>query len=255
MFVGKVGNGLRRVSQETCHINLNLKCSSGETDGRLDMKRQVSTVLAGILGFTPFGAFAHHPMGGAPLETFAHGLLSGIGHPILGFDHLFFVVLVGVAALYTGRRYFAPAAYITAMLAGCLMMSTGIGLPAKEVVIGFSLLMLGSVVLSGRGMTLVPALFVFAAFGLFHGSAFGDVLAGREAAVGSHVLIGYLIGLGVIQYAISIAAGWMMVTILRATDAKAIEARLAGAVVTGVGLFLTMENMEGLLFDLMGWAS
>ena len=39
------------------------------------------------------------------------------------------------------------------------------------------------------------------------------------------------------------------------TDAKAIEARLAGAVVTGVGLFLTMENMEGLLFDLMGWAS
>ena len=236
-------------------MDFNLKCSSGETDGRLIMKRQFFGALAMISVFTPFSAFAHHPLGGRAMETFADGLLSGIGHPILGFDHLFFVALVGVAALYTGRQYSSPAAYIAAMVIGCLMMSTGIGLPAKEVVIGFSLLMLGSVVLSGRAMRLVPALFIFAAFGLFHGSAFGDTLAGREAEVGSHVLIGYLIGLGVIQYVISIAAGWMMATIFRAADAKAVEARLAGAVVAGIGLFLTMENIEGLLFDLMGWAS
>ena len=51
------------------------------------------------------------------MVTFGDGLLSGIGHPILGFDHLFFVALVGVAALYTGRRFAAPAAYIGAMLA------------------------------------------------------------------------------------------------------------------------------------------
>ena len=96
---------------------------------------------------------------------------------------------------------------------------------------------------------------MFEAFGLFHGSAFGDTLAGQESAVGTHVLIGYLIGLGVIQYAISIAAGKMMATIFRATDAKAVEARLAGALVAGIGLFLTMENIEGLLFSLMGWTS
>ena len=236
-------------------MDFNLKCSSGETDGSLIMKRQFLAVLAAISAFNPFSAFAHHPLGGGAMETFAHGLLSGVGHPILGFDHLFFVALVGVAALYTGRQYSSPAAYIAAMLIGCLMMTLGIGLPAKELVIGFSLLTLGSVVLTGRAMRFAPAVSIFFAFGLFHGSAFGDTLAGQEAGVGSHVLIGYLIGLGVIQYAISIAAGWMIVKILCATDSKAVEARLAGAVVAGVGLFLTMENIEGLLFDLLGWVT
>ena len=219
------------------------------------MKRQFFAALTVISAFTPFNAFAHHPLAGQAMDTFAHGFLSGFGHPILGFDHLFFVALVGVAALFTGRQYSSPAAYIAAMVIGCLMMSAGVGLPAKEFAIGFSLLMLGSVVLSGRAVKLAPALFIFAAFGLFHGSAFGDTLAGQESAVGTHVLIGYLIGLGVIQYAISIAAGKMMATIFRATDAKAVEARLAGALVAGIGLFLTMDNIEGLLFSLMGWTS
>ncbi len=219
------------------------------------MKRQILAVVAGIAGFAPMGAFAHHPMSGLPMETFTHGLLSGVGHPILGFDHLFFVILVGIAALYTGRRYFAPAAYILAMLLGCLMMSTGVGLPAKEIVIGLSLLAVGMIVLSGRSMSGGVAICIFSLFGLFHGSAYGDTLAGQEAAVGWHVLIGYLTGLGVIQYVISLAAGAIMLTTFRAVSSAAIEARLAGAVVAGIGLFLTMENIEGIVFDLMGWAT
>jgi urease accessory protein len=37
-------------------------------------------------------AFAHPPLAGMPLQTFAHGIPSGVGHPLLGFDHLFFVM-------------------------------------------------------------------------------------------------------------------------------------------------------------------
>ena len=66
-------------------MSCNLNCSSGERNGRLNMKRQVLAVVAGVAGFAPMGAFAHHPMSGLPMETFTHGLLSGIGHPILGF--------------------------------------------------------------------------------------------------------------------------------------------------------------------------
>ena len=69
------------------------------------------------------------------------------------------------------------------------------------------------------------------------------------------MLIGYLTGLGVIQYVISLAAGAIMLTTFRAVSSAAIEARLAGALVAGIGLFLTMENIEGLLFSLMGWTS
>ncbi len=202
----------------------------------------------------PTAALAHHPLGGMPMETFAHGILSGAGHPLLGFDHLFFVIIVGIAALYTGREKLAPAAYIAAMMTGCLMMASGTGLPMKETIIGLSLLVVGGVVLSGRALGLVSALALFAAFGLFHGSAFGDVIAQQEATAGTPVLIGYLVGLGVLQYAIALAAGWVAKNIWKATEATAIQARLAGAVVAGVGLYLSLENAEGLVIKALGWS-
>ncbi len=198
---------------------------------------------------------AHHPLGGMPMETFVDGLLSGIGHPILGFDHLFFVALVGVAALFTSQRYRSSAAYIVTMLIGCFAMTIGIELPAKEFVIGLSLLALGIIVATGQGLGMVPAILIFSGFGFFHGSAFGDAIAQQESLVGAQVLSGYLIGLGIIQYAISIFSGWMMFSIFNATKAKCIEARLAGAIVLGIGLFLTMENIEGLTFRLLGLSS
>ena len=212
-----------------------------------------ATALLG--GLLPSAALAHHPLGGMPMETFTHGVLSGIGHPLLGFDHLFFVIIVGIAALFTGRALLAPAAYIAAMLVGCFLMASGIGLPMKELVIGLSLLIVGGIVLSGRALGLAAALVLFAAFGLFHGSAFGDSIAAQEAATGMPVLVGYLIGLGAIQYAIAIGAGWAARTLLKATEAQAVQARLAGAVVAGIGLFLTLENVEGLVLGALGWSS
>lgn len=205
------------------------------------MKR-LFAILATLIA-TP--ALAHHPLGGMPMETFVHGVLSGIGHPILGFDHLFFVVIVGVTAMLTGRKYSAPLAYIVTMLLGCLMMSLGVGLPLKETVIALSLLVVGYIVLSGRGAAFVPAMIAFAAFGLFHGSAFGDSIAAQEGGVGGAVLIGYMIGLGVIQYVIALASGLVMEKVLGAAEASSLNARLAGAAAAGVGLFLMMEASEG----------
>ncbi|MEP4379617.1 MAG: HupE/UreJ family protein [Alphaproteobacteria bacterium] len=210
-------------------------------------------IAAGALLSFSTPALAHHPLGGMPMETFAHGVLSGIGHPILGFDHLFFIALVGIAALYTGHRLVAPATYIAAMLIGTLVMSLGLALPAAEIVIGLSLLVLGGFVLSGRALGIGPAVVLFTLFGLFHGSAFGGSIAAQEAGVSNAVLIGYLIGLGATQYLVALAAGWFVGTALKATEASAVQARIAGAVVAGVGVFLTLENAEGLVFSAMGW--
>ena len=80
-------------------------------------------------------------------------------------------------------------------------------------------------------------------------------IAAQEADVGGGVLIGYLLGLGVVQYAISAASGWIAWNVWKAIEAAAIQARLAGAVVAGVGLFLSMENAEGIVFEVMGWSS
>lgn len=200
-------------------------------------------------------ALAHHPLGGLPMTTFGDGVLSGVGHPLLGFDHLLFVALVGVAAVFTGRALAAPAGYILAMLAGCLLTSFGFALPLQEVVIGLSLLVLGGIVLSGRALSTTSALIVFAAFGLFHGAAFGGSIVQQEAGVGAAVLVGYLIGLSVVQYLIAIAAGWAIARIWQAKSATSMSARIAGALVAGAGVLLTLENAEGAAFAALGWGA
>lgn len=205
------------------------------------------TVLA-----TP--ALAHHPLNGMPMETFAHGVLSGVGHPLLGFDHLFFVLAMGVAATFTTARFTGPAAYIAAMLAGCLAIYAGIALPMVETVIVLSLIALGGIVLSGRSLGTPLLVGVFALFGLFHGAAFGGAITGQEGGVGGAVLFGYLLGLAALQYAMALAAGWA-VRALGATDTAAINARLAGAMVAGVGVFLALEIVEGPLVALISTAA
>ena len=203
----------------------------------------------------PFKVYAHHPLAGTPMETFAHGILSGVGHPLLGFDHLFFVLVMGIAAVFTARRYSTPFAYIAAMLLGCLAMAKGVGLPAKELVIAVSLIVLGAAVFRGKMLGIAPAIVLFAGFGLFHGSAFGDSIAAQEAALGTKVLIGYLMGLGVIQYAVAFGAGWFIKNILHAVEANDIRVRISGGMVAGAGAFLLLENLESMVFSAIGIVS
>lgn len=212
------------------------------------MKRLLG--IAGVM-LTATPALAHHPLGGAEMTSFGQGFLSGLGHPVLGFDHLFFVALMGVAAAFTARALAAPLAYIAAMIAGVLVATFGPALPLAETVIAISLLGLGSVVLSGRALSMPAALALFAGFGLFHGSAFGGAMATAEAGAVAAVLPGYLIGLAAVQYAIALGAG--AVARALATDARGVEPRLAGAMVAGIGLFLTLETAEAGLTGALGW--
>lgn len=200
--------------------------------------------LIAALALTATPALAHHPLGGLPMETFAHGLMSGVGHPVLGFDHLFFVIAVGVLSLFTAHRLLAPAAYVGSMLLGCGLMYAGIALPLTELVIVASLVVAGGMLASGRSFGTVPVLGLFAAFGLFHGSAFGGSIAGQEGGIGGAVLLGYLAGLSAVQYAIALAAGWVAAT-LGARSAASVNARLAGAAIAGVGVLLALEAVEG----------
>ncbi|MGB0855079.1 MAG: HupE/UreJ family protein [Pikeienuella sp.] len=214
------------------------------------MKRALLIASAAAMAATP--ALAHHPLGGMPMETFAHGVLSGIGHPLLGFDHLFFVLAVGVAALFTGRALTAPLAFIAAMLVGVFLVVGGIQLPIVEPVIALSLVVLGGLVARGKALTAPVAMAVFAALGVFHGWAFGGSLAGQEGGASAAVLVGYLLGLAAIQYAIAVGFGMVVAKVWNAKTADAISARLSGAVVAGVGAFLVLEVAEGAAFAALG---
>ena len=209
-------------------------------------------ILAAALALTATPALAHHPLAGAPMETLTHGVLSGVGHPILGFDHLFFIIAVGIAAVFTGRSLTAPLGYVAGMLAGVALILGGVALPAVELVIALSLLIVGAILMTGRGLALPTALVLFGLLGVFHGWAFGVSLAGQEAALGGGVIVGYLIGLAVTQWLIAIAAGYAMRKVWGAVSADAIQSRLAGGLVAGVGAFLVLEAAEGAAFSALG---
>lgn len=202
-----------------------------------------------ILSLLAGPALAHHPLAGMPVTTFVQGLMSGFGHPILGFDHLFFVTSVGIIAIFTRHRILAPLVFIVAMLGGCLVTLLWTTVPATELMIALSLLVLGSMLLSGHRFSLPTVVFAFAGFGLFHGAAFGLSLATQEAAFGIQVLMGYLLGLGVTQFAIAVAAGLVCTMLWKVSHASAIQPRLAGAMVAGAGLYLTLEHFEGPLLQ------
>jgi len=234
-------------SQETCH-SLKLTPPSVGRERRHEMKKLIG--LAGLAALVATPALAHHPLAGAEMTTFTHGVLSGIGHLVLGFDHLFFVVAVGIVAALSGRIFAAPVAYIAGMLGGIALITNGIALPYVEFVIAGSLILLGGLAASGRAMAAPLAMALFAAAGLFHGWAFGETVTGQEAGMGAVVLGGYLLGLVAAQYAISVLAGWLTSKGLSgATDMKP---RLAGAVVAGVGLTFFLEASETAIFASLG---
>ena len=55
-------------------------------------KKFSSLILFIILFFNSYLVRAHHPLAGKEMTTFLDGLLSGLGHPILGIDHFFFIL-------------------------------------------------------------------------------------------------------------------------------------------------------------------
>ncbi|WP_108661259.1 HupE/UreJ family protein [Acuticoccus kandeliae] len=216
------------------------------------MKKLFPIATIAALAATP--ALAHHPLGGMPMVTFAHGLLSGVGHPILGFDHLFFVLAVGIAAAVAGRAFTAPLAYIAAMLGGVVVASLGAQIGIAEAVIAASLVIVGGALAMGRGLSPAVAMALFAGLGFFHGYAFGGTIAGQES-VNASVFAGYLIGLGITQYVIAIGAGLVAMLVWNAAGRSTTSARIAGGVVAGVGAFLVLEQLEGAAFAALGIAS
>lgn len=185
-------------------------------------------------------AMAHHVMGGTLPSTFGEGLLSGLGHPIIGLDHLAFVVGVGLVSLTCPKRFLMPLAFIIATIAGTAIHLMAMNLPFPEIVIALSVATIGVLLISQKAVA--PAAFatLFAIAGLFHGYAYGESIVGAEAAP----LSAYLLGFAVIQYAI--VAGVMEITRYVGENSKDLQPlwlRVGGGIVAGIGLVFLTENL------------
>ena len=194
-------------------------------------------------------ALAHHPMGGETPTTLGQGLLSGIGHPVLGLDHLAFVIAVGIAAFAIGSRFALPLFFILATLAGTGLHLMAIDLPMVEFVISLTVAAAGLMLISGKKIPFVAYAVLFAVAGMFHGHAYGEAIFGAETTP----VVAYLAGFGLTQYAIAIVAGTGIVTVLgKANDLVAnVPARIGGGMVAGAGLLLVGEKVINMAFGIV----
>ena len=215
------------------------------------MKYLYSVFCASVLSLLAGSAIAHHPLAGAPMTTYFQGFVSGVGHPILGFDHLFFILAVGVAAVFTSRNLMAPLFFVGGMLFGVGVIVVGVQLPMVELMVSLSLVVLGGIVLAGKALSYSSAVGLFVVLGIFHGWAFGETLVGREGGLSVSVLVGYLIGLALTQWLIAVSAGYFVLKVWQTRSSTAIKPRLVGAVVAGVGAAFTLEIAETLLFGII----
>ena len=141
-------------------------------------------------------ALAHHPfgMGDSSQLTGWTGLISGIGHPLLGPDHLLFLLAIAFIGL---KR---PITWILPMLAIGLsgsLVSQFIPLPDAvapwaEALVSLSLVVEGLVALS-----VAPAVWLLPLFGL-HGFLLGSTIVGAEPTPLLAYFFGLLIGQGVL---------------------------------------------------------
>ena len=206
------------------------------------MSRRTATGVLSLaaLSLSSETAFAHHAMDYQMPQTFVQGLLSGFGHPIIGPDHLAFILAIGLIGTLFARGYLLPLAFVAATLAGCAIHLAEWNLPVVEPVVS------GTVVLGGALLAFYRAIDfrVFAGFmaiaGLFHGYAYGESIVGAETTP----LAAYLIGFAVIQAAIALAA-YGLGKVLLAKRATAAEGglRVSGAAIAAAGIYFFASNL------------
>jgi len=187
-------------------------------------------------------AMAHHPFGGDTPVTIIEGFLSGIGHPVIGLDHLAFVITAGLLATTFNRGLFIPVAFVLASLAGTIIHLLNVNLPMTEFVIslsvlGFGLLLAMKDSLPGRAVIVLAGM-----AGLFHGYAYGEAVVGA----GMPSLLAYLIGFSTIQMVISSGIYLAVKKLVnRDDDVKPLNLRFVGLVLSGIGVTLLSNLFLG----------
>jgi urease accessory protein len=200
----------------------------------------VSTVFLSInLLFNATPALAHHAMGGTLPNTFGAGLISGLAHPVIGIDHLAFVIAIGLlAALSTNLGMMIPTAFVIATAVGTGIHLQSINLPTPELIISASVLLIG-IFLAQKNQVNWSLLAVISAIaGIFHGYAYGEAIVGAETSA----LGAYLLGFCLIQLGISAIALYLGKRIINQPNKSILWLRFTGFTICGVG-FTFLSNI------------
>jgi urease accessory protein len=158
--------------------------------------RQVALTLLMILA-NSWPVLAHAQEGQAA------GFLAGLRHPVSGLDHVLAMISVGVwgAQLGPPAVWLLPVTFPLVMACGGFLALVGVPLPAVELGIALSAVMLGLAVVTEARPPLVVAALLVGTFAVFHGHAHGTELPpgqnGLAYSIGFVVATGSLHGVGI----------------------------------------------------------
>lgn len=192
-------------------------------------------LMGGVLTLALTGsALAHHPIGAQVPDTAWNGLLSGIGHPLIGLDHLAFLVAISLlAALYSStRRIGILSTFVVATLAGTSMHIVGVALPMADLAIALSVVAVGAMLLTAARYRFPLVL----AFGVLAGTLHGFGYAASVIGVEPTPLLSYLAGVALIQLSLGLGIATLFAALLRWLPSKGDSlVQLAGVGVTALG--------------------
>ena len=196
------------------------------------MFQRLIPAVAGLALLLAAPALAHHPMQTMHLEPTAFtGLLSGLAHPLLGPDHLLFLIALALVGVQRSGRWMISL--LAVGLAGTALGLALPGLPAAELLVSLTLVVEGLVVARR-----LPQLLLVPAFAL-HGYVLSSTVIGWE----STPIASYLVGLLLSQGALLLLALWGLRGAAQRLDGSA-RTLLAGALV-GVGCAFSWTTLVG----------
>ena len=196
------------------------------------MFQRLMPALAGLALLVAAPALAHHPMQSMDLEpTALTGLFSGLAHPLLGPDHLLFLIALALVGVQRSGRWMLG---LLAVGLACTALGLALpGLPAAELLVSLTLVVEGLVV-AGR----LPQSLLVPAFAL-HGYVLSSTVIGWETTP----IATYLLGLLLSQGALLLLALWGLRNASQRLDGPA-RTLLAGGLM-GIGCAFSWTALVG----------
>jgi urease accessory protein len=199
------------------------------------MKRSliVSVAASVVLACSAHASRAHHVDDGQTPTTLWGGLLSGLAHPILGADHLAFILAIGLATTFLVAGTRVALVFGVALGLGVIGHVLGLSLPAGEVLVAASVLLIGAALISRRARDPMLWLAFAGITGWIHGHALGEPVVGSTLPI----IVSYLVGLAVALLLLLVPVKALAQMLLADDPIESLRLRAAGGAVTAVGVF------------------
>jgi len=163
----------------------------------------------------------------------AGGFVTGLTHPVLGFDHLLAMISVGILSTQIGGKaiWSVPLTFVMVMIVGGVLGMQSIRVPLVEFGIALSVLALGVALAADRNLPVVVSMIFVGFFAVFHGHAHGTEMP----LIASPFLyaLGFVIGTAGIHVA-GVLVGLIATRLPKGTKIL----RYSGAGIAGIGFHI-----------------